>query len=146
MSEFMATIFREASEAADEECLEKLLLDQEFISLSTDQAFSVFEAMGMAKAEIRHLHFLRHLLDPLESHGLGDRFLRSFLTRVCSTHASFRIADVLLSDFDDVRVVTEQSNIDVLITCPAMHRSMPVLHAQGVNASDGGDALRCIGA
>jgi hypothetical protein len=96
--------------------IEALLLDSDFQKLSTPRAFNVFEAMGMARAEIRHSAFLAHLLDPYESHGLGDRFLRGFLIHACARHPSFRTTDVLLADFDDVVVERERFNIDILIT------------------------------
>jgi hypothetical protein len=106
-----------AQHAEDAESgIEALLLDADFQKLSTPRVFNVFEAMGMARAEIRHSAFLAHLLDPYESHGLGDRFLRGFLIHACARHPSFRTTDVLLADFNDVVVERERFNIDILIT------------------------------
>lgn len=109
----------ESTQSEDENSLERLLLDEDFLSLSAAQPFNLFEAMGMARAEIRHSHFLAHLLNPSGSHGLGDRLLRDFLTHVCRGHPTFRVVDVQLADFDDVVVERERFNIDILISCPS---------------------------
>jgi len=106
--------------ATDEGLLEALLLDQEFVALSAAQPFNIFEAMGMVRAEIRHSHFLAHLLDPNESHGLGDRLLRSILVEVCRSHPTLRVADILLATFEDVIVERERFNVDILITAPTL--------------------------
>ena len=34
--------------------------------------FNIFESLGLVRQEIRHSAFLRWLLDPSETHGLGD--------------------------------------------------------------------------
>ena len=44
--------------------------------------FNIFESLGLVRQEIRHSAFLRWLLDPAETHGLGDYWLRRFLKMV----------------------------------------------------------------
>jgi hypothetical protein len=39
-----------------------------------------FKAIGATRAELRHSDFLAFLFSPLESHGLGDRFLKLCLS------------------------------------------------------------------
>ncbi|HAH57521.1 MAG TPA: hypothetical protein DCL86_05190, partial [Bacteroidales bacterium] len=46
------------------------------------EKFNIFEAVGMARQEIRHSRFLAFLLNPLAPHGLGEYFLRNFLDHV----------------------------------------------------------------
>ena len=41
--------------------------------------FNLFEAVNIVRQEIRHSNFLAFLLNPAESHGLGDKFLRALL-------------------------------------------------------------------
>src|SRR6266568_1323310 len=41
--------------------------------------FNIFDAVKIARTEIRHSNFLAFLLDPLESHGHGQLFLTAFL-------------------------------------------------------------------
>ena len=43
--------------------------------------FNIFESLGLVRQEIRHSAFLSWLLDPTETHGLGDYWLRQFLKR-----------------------------------------------------------------
>ena len=46
--------------------------------------FNPFVALRWTRQETRHSQFLRWLLDPAETHGLGGYFLRSFLKRVAA--------------------------------------------------------------
>src|SRR5262249_10582480 len=39
--------------------------------------FNIFDALGIARAEIRHSSFLAFILDPAESHGQGQLFLKA---------------------------------------------------------------------
>jgi PD-(D/E)XK nuclease superfamily len=41
--------------------------------------FDLFEVLGLTRRELSHSSFLAWLLDPAESHGLGDAFLRQFM-------------------------------------------------------------------
>ena len=82
--------------------------------------FNMFEAMGLVRQEIRHSAFLRWLLDPTETHGLGDYWLRQFLRQVIK--AGEGISDNFLTLFDldalnlgQAEVRKEWRNIDLLI-------------------------------
>src|SRR5204862_508773 len=44
--------------------------------------FNIFDALGIARIEIRHSNCLAWLLSPGESHGQGDLFLKSLLMDV----------------------------------------------------------------
>ena len=41
--------------------------------------FNIFDALGITRVEIRHSNFLAFILDPAESHGQGQLFLRAVL-------------------------------------------------------------------
>ena len=43
--------------------------------------FNVFEILGHVRGELAHSSVLAWLLDPVESHGLGDAFLREFMRK-----------------------------------------------------------------
>jgi len=45
---------------------------------------NVFDVLGRPRIEDAHSSALAWLMDPAESHGLGDKFLRAFFKR-CST-------------------------------------------------------------
>lgn len=44
--------------------------------------FNPYEVLRIGESEIRHTNTLAWLLDPTESHGLGDGFLRGFISRL----------------------------------------------------------------
>lgn len=81
---------------------------------------NIFSALSVKRLEIRHSNFLGYLLNPRESHGLGDIFLRKFLREVFSddrsSNRSFFEADLL--DLNAVEVRREWRKIDVLIVMP----------------------------
>ena len=96
----------------DNEDLERLetLLDQ----------FNLFESLGLVRQEIRHSAFLRWLLDPRETHGLGDYWLRQFLRQVIKDREEISDDFLMLFDLDgwnlgQAEVRKEWRNIDVLI-------------------------------
>ena len=111
-----------ASAAADVDALKHFIDDNEDLErLETllDQ-FNLFEALGLMRQEIRHSAFLRWLLDPSETHGLGDYWLRQFLRQVIK--AGEGISDDFLTLFDldaldlgQAEVRKERRNIDLLI-------------------------------
>ena len=82
--------------------------------------FNIFEALGIVRRENRHSDFIRWLLDPSETHGLGDYWLRQFLRQVIK--AGEGISDDFLTLFDldapnfgQAEVRREWRNIDLLI-------------------------------
>ncbi len=61
--------------------------DPDAIRLSAAlSAFSPFKVLRVGSYELRHANMLAWLLDPAESHGFGDSFLRSFLSRALRDH------------------------------------------------------------
>ena len=74
----------ETEEKAALEKLDKFLADNdELEQLSAELAtFNVFRVLKIEDAEIRHSDTLGWLLDPAESHGLGDIFLRRILSNI----------------------------------------------------------------
>ena len=63
-----------------------LLKDQDFDRLDLGlKNPNIFQILNITKREIRHSYFLSWLLDPNESHGLGDVFLKRFLREVFSS-------------------------------------------------------------
>jgi len=82
--------------------------------------FNPFQAMRWTRQEVRHSAFLRWLLDPQETHGLGSYFLRAFIKRIA--HRSIGLHPMVPSvfevdswDLSHTEVLQEWSNIDLLI-------------------------------
>jgi hypothetical protein len=83
--------------------------------------FNPIRTMKMERMEIRHSAILGWLLDPQETHALGDHFLKSFLAeafRGRMTLGRSTSLAIIKSDLRDALVRIEWKNIDIFITCP----------------------------
>lgn len=78
--------------------------------------FNVFKVLNIEKNEIRHSNVLSWLLNPLESHGFGDLFVKRFLSTILLDNESppFVPAKIELMNLQDLEVRREWKNIDLL--------------------------------
>lgn len=85
--------------------------------------FNIFHVLKAARHEIRHSNMLAWLMDPEESHGLSDRFIRRWLMNIVHS-AGIDTATVLdlpspieidALEIDLIEVARESSNIDLLV-------------------------------
>src|SRR5947209_11077978 len=67
--------------------------------------FNIFDALDIARAEIRHSNFLAFILDPAESHGQGQRFLKAILVDLLKTAPDKRPLSPIDLDGTDLRGV-----------------------------------------
>lgn len=83
--------------------------------------FNIFDALGVARAEIRHSNFLAWLLDPGESHGQGDLFLKAMLmdlarrARDQGFNPPFSPVHLDGADLAGVEIRREWKNLDLLV-------------------------------
>ena len=71
-------------------------------------AFNPFRVLKVEMRELRHTTTLAWLLNPRESHGLGDQFLRGFLKSVCASTDDHRVLLSYETDEDaSVRIYPE---------------------------------------
>jgi len=106
----------------DEKVLEHFVYDNpdlERLEAILDD-FNPFQAMRWTRQEARHSAFLRWLLDPQETHGLGSYFLRAFTKRIAHRSAGLHpkapsIFDVDSWSLNHTEVLQEWNNIDLLI-------------------------------
>ena len=104
----------------ERQALEELVVDNPDLELleSLVDEFNIFEAIGMHRQEIRHSFFLKFLLDPTQSHGIGDIFLKRLLQKILTEArgASLPISliDLDVWDLDDTEVRREWNSIDIL--------------------------------
>ena len=63
--------------------LENFICDEQLKELEQKfEGFNIFDCLRLTRAEIRHSNFLAWLLDPNETHGMNDYFLKEFLKEV----------------------------------------------------------------
>jgi hypothetical protein len=82
--------------------------------------FNIFDALRITHAEIRHSNFLAFILNPAESHGLGQLFLKAVLLDLLKeAPPEFPLSPIEIdgTDLRGVEVQREQQHIDLLITC-----------------------------
>ena len=82
--------------------------------------FNIFESLSLVRQEIRHSAFLRWLLDPTETHGLGDYWVRQFLRKVLKTYEGIQdnvpsLFDLDSWDLTQAEIRKEWHRIDILI-------------------------------
>lgn len=66
----------------EEQALKDFLLDIDCLKQLDDWTddFNLFDVLRITNMEIRHSNILAWIFDPNESHGLGDSFIKSFIT------------------------------------------------------------------
>lgn len=83
--------------------------------------FNIFDALNIARVEVRHSNFLAFILDPAESHGQGQLFLKAVLMDLLKAAPAeqrpLSPIDLDGTDLSGVEVRREWANIDLLITC-----------------------------
>ncbi|WEK03277.1 MAG: PD-(D/E)XK nuclease family protein [Candidatus Devosia phytovorans] len=85
--------------------------------------FNPIKTMRMQSMEIRHSAILAWLLDPRETHGLEDKFLRAFLSEAMrgqSHLGSPSALEISQADLRDAEVRREWQNIDIFVLLPRL--------------------------
>jgi len=80
--------------------------------------FNPIKTMGMERMEIRHSAILAWLLNPQQTHGLRDAFLKAFLSEALRRHDGAlcpTALDVSQADMMDAEVRREWRDVDLLI-------------------------------
>lgn len=128
--------------------INNLLANPNFIELDNLlNRFNVFVATDMLHREIKHTKFLSFLLDPNETHGCGDYFLRIFLTKLL-----LGVDDINLMGLqtDLTQIFPEWNNrrgnkeqIDIVLSIPIINSKKILLIAveNKINATQGDDQL-----
>ena len=96
--------------------LEKFVKDDaELLKLENYASkFNVFKALNLVRAEVKHSTMLAWLLNPKETHGQNDYFLKLFLEKIIEfkddkKEITLSILDIRLEDFCNTNVKTEHS-------------------------------------
>ena len=97
---------------------DRLLKDKNFDELDLGlKNPNIFDILRISHNEIRHSNFLAWLLDPSQTHKLGDIFLKRFLREIFSSEkfAGVDQIDVEGLDLSNATIEREWKNIDILI-------------------------------
>lgn len=88
------------------------------------KTFNPFSVLKIENYEIRHSNVLGWLLDPNESHGLGDFFFKKVVSQIILENEEIvseeiNLLDIHLGDFNDSIMRREEKNIDILVRSPS---------------------------
>ncbi len=108
--------------------------------------FNIFSVLRATNNELRHSNILAWLLQPNESHGLGDRFLRRWLmnlVRGATRERAPTLAEIDSAEIRSVEVLREWRHIDVLVRIRLHDEEHPWIIAieNKVDATQGDDQL-----
>ena len=113
---------KQNQEELDIEALERFIYKNDELATleSLSNKFNVFNALKISNREIRHSIFLAWLLDPLESHNLGDRIISELIQTInyiskSQGSKSISIFEADSCSFEDIEVRREWKNIDLLL-------------------------------
>ena len=107
-------------EMIEEEALKDFLLDIDCLKQLDDWTddFNLFDLLRITNIEIRHSNILAWIFDPNENHGLGDSFIKYFITKVvskCDNTKYDNLFDLLLQDFYSYQVYREFNYMDIVL-------------------------------
>lgn len=125
----------------------KLLTNADFTELHNRlNRFNVFEAFGHNEKEPRHTELLRYLLDPHETHGLGDALLRNVLLSLCD-YCPQLASELFMLDIGATDVSSQNSKnerrIDLKVEIPyrGQNKDILILIEMKLRASQGKNQL-----
>ena len=97
-----------------------VMKSQDFSELSDRlDVYCPFEALSVARLEIRHSNFLADLIDPRRPHGFDDICTRAFLeTLLSSAEEPTLLLKLHLAELGEIEVLREWRNIDLLLRLP----------------------------
>ncbi len=103
----------------EEQALKDFLIDIDCLDQLdnwTDD-FNLFDVLRITNMEIRHSNILAWLFDPNENHGLGDAFIKSFITKVVSmcNQNKYDVFNLLLQDFYSYQIYRESKHMDIVL-------------------------------
>ena len=101
----------------DKEALLKFMQDAECLDVLSKWTndFNIFDVLKISRTEIRHSNLLSWLIDPNESHGLGDSFLYGIIVLLSKELDQRTALHLLSTDLYSYTVFREWNHIDILL-------------------------------
>lgn len=117
--------------------LTKLSLDKDFAVLNNRlrREVNVFDVLKIADAEIRHSNVLAWLLDPNQSHGLGDTFVKAFFKQVTDKNPERGF------DFRELNIYRERSHTDIMLEYNVWDKRIIICVENKIHAGEGSGQL-----
>lgn len=109
----------------------------------TISSLNLFRAAGMSWSELRHSDLLAFFLSPIESHRLGDKFLKRFLDHVLLEHPEVAVLspeELASWTLGDTHVYRERDHIDILLL--NMRLGLAVIIENKTGSQEHGDQLK----
>jgi len=109
--------------------------------------FNIFRVLRFEHGEIRHSNMLAWLLQPDESHGLGDSFLRGWLLRVARDAVSNLLdalspEEIRTCEIREVEITREWNFLDLLVKVTTAEGDVWVIAIENkLRAKQGGNQL-----
>ncbi len=113
-----------SDESAETKALKDFLLDINCLDplYEWTNKFNLFDILKITRTEIRHSNMLSWLLDPNETHGLGDNVLKGFVQHTSqSLFKENDLFEILLMDFYNFTIQREWHNIDIVAVSNEKH-------------------------
>jgi len=109
-------------ELNDKDALQNFILNNDELEKLEEltSTFNIFESLDIIKQEIRHSNFLAWIMNPKESHGIGDYFIKRFLLEITALAIRQGVGDITPIEIDtcelaDVKVEREWKFIDIVV-------------------------------
>lgn len=112
-------------------------------SVLPQNEFNVFQTLKIVTNEIRHSNVIAWLLNPNESHGLKDHFVKKFIRSIYSKNhdklKDQKLDGLYLWDFTHIDVLREKDNIDILLV--DNYNGLIVAIENKINSKENGNQL-----
>lgn len=108
-----------------------IMKSEDFAELSKQlDVYCPFEALSVARMEIKHSNFLADIIDPRRPHGFEDNCTHAFLETLLSAADELPLLLQLhLAGLEEIEVMREWRNIDLLLRLPGKSPSKDLIFA-----------------
>lgn len=132
------------AESFDLEMLEGFVLNETDRLKQIEQylnRFNLFEVLGGTLQTEQHSNILAWLLNPLESHGIGEYFLKLLIKKFYYLDAADKIR-YNLADITNTKVYRDYEGVDILVVNEEVKLTISIKHFSENNEADGPTLLQ----
>lgn len=124
--------------------LTELVLSHEFQTLAAQQdVYCPFESLKASRVELRHSNFLADILNPMGTHGFGEKVLRELLDLLFSNSGDHSLRlNISLSDIGRIEILREFHHMDIVVRLPDLQPRLTVILELKVDSQEHGNQLK----